>query len=432
MLHSVPNPIESLWRRKSREDESSQGSVSIDPAIHPSENIMKELRTLGASLRDESRDATPCSAPNSALIEISDTPLFDLLPDGICILDEVGTVVRANRAFTDLLDLGESSPEGLPFQDFASKDELVHMIGIGSFFDCDTFNGIPMKLYSGRGELRTVSISGSQITNSTDGVLEGYVLTVHDTREFHRQLNGHSRSLAQEKDRSHRLENARLAAEERSQYLTESVLKRYVAPSVINEILDGDVSFDKPAELENVTVLFCDLAGFTRASEELGTIAVSNIINEFFTVMSDVIFEHGGTIDKFIGDSIMAVFGAPKAMNSVEQAERALSCARAMQEAMEGLKLIWMTDGAGDLSLRVGIHQGDAVVGNFGSYRRVDYTCIGSNVNLASRIESVCEPGQVFVSEVIANLVDESECELAGEFELKGIDAVQPLYRVTR
>ena len=102
------------------------------------------------------------------------------------------------------------------------------------------------------------------------------------------------------------------------------------------------------------------------------------------------------------------------------------------KEAMEGLKLIWMADGAGDLALRVGIHQGDAVVGNFGSYRRVDYTCIGSNVNLASRIESVCEPGQIFVSEVIAKLVDEQACEFAGDFELKGIDALQSLYRVRR
>ena len=128
----------------------------------------------------------------------------------------------------------------------------------------------------------------------------------------------------------------------------------------------------------------------------------------------------------------MAVFGAPKAMSASEQAERALSCALAMQEAMEGLKLIWAADGADDLELRVGMHQGDAVVGNFGSYRRVDYTCIGSNVNLASRIESVCEPGEIFVSEVIAELVGEQACEPAGEFELKGIDAMQSLYRVCR
>ncbi|MEC9465534.1 MAG: adenylate/guanylate cyclase domain-containing protein [Myxococcota bacterium] len=432
MLHSVPNAIESLWRTKSREEGSTQGSVRIDPAVYPSENIMRELRSLGASLRDESRDTTPAPAPDACLIELADTPLFDLLPDGTCILDDCGLIVRSNKAFLELLDLGQKSPVGIPFQEFASKDELVHMIGIGSFFDCNTFSGIPMKLYSGRGELRTVSVSGSRMIDPNTGVLVGFILTIHDTREFHRQLNGHSRSLAQEKDRSHRLENAKLAAEERSQFLTESVLKRYVAPSVINEILDGDVSFDKPAELENVTVLFCDLAGFTRASERLGTMTVSNIINEFFTVMSDVIFEHGGTIDKFIGDSIMAVFGAPKAMSASEQAERALSCALAMQEAMEGLKLIWAADGADDLELRVGMHQGDAVVGNFGSYRRVDYTCIGSNVNLASRIESVCEPGEIFVSEVIAELVGEQACEPAGEFELKGIDAMQSLYRVCR
>ena len=430
MLHSVSNPIESLWHSKAREDASGQNTVSIDPAIQPSENIMRELRSLGASLRGEPEQ--PANGASPAIAQLADNPLFDFLPDGTCILDDLGLVVRANRAFFGLLDVEEGSTVGVPFQDFVSRDELVHMIGLGSFFDRDTFYGIPMKLYSGRGEVRTVSVSGSRVTDPATGDLAGYVLTVHDTREFHRELNGHSRSLAQEKDRNHRLDNARIAAEERSEYLTESVLKRYVAPSIINEILQGEVSFDKPAELENVTIFFCDLAGFTRASEELGTIAVSNIINEFFTVMSDVIFEHGGTIDKFIGDSIMAFFGAPKAMDPAEQAQRAIDCAKAMQEAMEGLKLIWMTDGAEDLELRVGIHQGDAVVGNFGSYRRVDYTCIGTNVNLASRIESVCEPGQVFVSEIVASLVSDDQCEVAGNYQLKGIDSAQALYRVRR
>jgi len=351
------------------------------------------------------------------------------MPDGLVILDADSIVVTANHAFFELLELETTSVTGFPFQDFVSTDELVHMIGIGSFFEDDTFTGVPMKLFSARGEVRTVSVSGSRVYEA-DSTLAGFVLTIHDTREFHKELNGHSRSLAKEKDRNVRLENAKQEAEDRSQFITESVLKRYVAPSVINDILEGDVDFDKEAELENVTVLFCDLAGFTRASEELGAIAVSNIINEFFTVMSDVIFEHGGTIDKFIGDSIMAIFGAPKEMAPEEQALRAVECAKAMQQAMEGLKLIWSTDGAVGLELRVGIHQGDAVVGNFGSYRRVDYTCIGSNVNLASRIESVCEPGQVFISEVVAGLLRPEASELAGMYQLKGIEPAQALYRV--
>jgi PAS domain S-box-containing protein len=384
---------------------------------------------LGATLLNDS--AEPESQVSSALTRIAETPLFNLLPDGLVLLDADALVVQANHAFFKLLDLDTTSVAGFPFQDFVSTDELVHMIGISSFFDSDTFNGVAMKLYSARGEVLTVSLSGSRVMDP-DGSLAGYVLTAHDTREIHRELNGHSKSIAHEKDRVVRLEKSKKDAEERSQFITESVLKRYVAPSVINDILDGSVAFDKPAELENVTVLFCDLAGFTQASEELGAIAVSNIINEFFTVMSDVIFEFGGTIDKFIGDSIMAIFGAPKEMSSEEQAERSIACAKAMQEAMEGLKLIWTADGAAGLALRVGIHQGDAVVGNFGSYRRVDYTCIGANVNLASRIESVCEPGEVFVSAVVAKLAKPGSCHEAGRFNLKGIEGEQTLYRVCR
>ena len=108
-----------------------------------------------------------------------------------------------------------------------------------------------------------------------------------------RELNGHSRSIAAERDRSTRLEVAADEAKERNQFITETVLKRYVSPSLINEILDGNVSMEKPAELHDVTVMFCDIAGFTRASEKLGPMAISNMMNEFFTVMSDIIFEYG-------------------------------------------------------------------------------------------------------------------------------------------
>ena len=144
--------------------------------------------------------------------------------------------------------------------------------------------------------------------------------------------------------------------------------------------------------------------------------------------MNDVIFEHGGTIDKFIGDAIMVIFGAPKPLVAPEQAEKAVACARAMQKAMVGLNQKWQEDGTPELKMRIGIHHGPSVVGTFGSEKRSDYTAIGPTVNMASRIESVCVPGQVFVSG--CDFLPEDAAEEAGEFDLKGIEGKATLYRV--
>ena len=213
-------------------------------------------------------------------------------------------------------------------------------------------------------------------------------------------------------------------------YITESVLKRYLPPTLIGDILSGDISMDKPAELRNITVLFSDLKGFTKTSEDLGPEGISAFLNEYLTVMNEVIFEHGGTIDKFIGDAIMVLFGAPQDMSPQEQVKRATYCAKVMQERMGDLAHQWRNDGAGHLQMRIGIHHGSAVVGNFGSAQRSDYTAIGPCVNMAARIESASEPGEVFISEATAKLMGEGATAEVGAFELKGIEGKATLYRV--
>ena len=213
-------------------------------------------------------------------------------------------------------------------------------------------------------------------------------------------------------------------------YITESVLKRYLPPALIGDILSGELSMDKPAELRDITVLFSDLKGFTKTSEDLGPEGISAFLNEYLTVMNEVIFEHGGTIDKFIGDAIMVLFGAPQDMSPEEQVKRATYCAKVMQERMCELAHQWRNDGAGHLQMRIGIHHGSAVVGNFGSTQRSDYTAIGPCVNMAARIESASEAGEVFVSEATARLMGEGTTAEVGAFELKGIEGKATLYRV--
>ena len=214
--------------------------------------------------------------------------------------------------------------------------------------------------------------------------------------------------------------------------LTETVLKRYLPPSLVDKIISGEVSMNKQAEMRNITVLFSDLVGFTKVSEQLGPEKISALLNEYLTRMNDVIFEHGGTVDKFIGDAVMVMFGAPMEMNPQEQAFHATNCALAMQREMEVLTETWKSEGVADLQMRIGIHQGGAVVGNFGSDRRSDYTCIGPTVNMAARIESVGSPGEVYISEEIVQYLDAADVTAKGLHSLKGIEEEQLLYSVAR
>ena len=118
-----------------------------------------------------------------------------------------------------------------------------------------------------------------------------------------------------------------------NQYLTETVLKRYLPPTLVQEIVDGKLQMQDEAHVRPITVLFADLVGFTRFSEQAGPEAVATLLNEHLSTMTQVVFEYGGTIDKFIGDAIMVFFGAPKDMDPSEQQQRAVSCAQAMQKA---------------------------------------------------------------------------------------------------
>jgi len=218
----------------------------------------------------------------------------------------------------------------------------------------------------------------------------------------------------------------------------ESVLRRYLPPDLVDMLLSQD-DLEGGANLLNadpvsvpVTVLFSDLCGFTAMTATLRAVKVARILNEYLEVMNDVIFEHGGTIDKFIGDAIMVLFGAPKAMRPDEQARRAAQCALSMQEAMEELNAKWAAQEIPDLKMRIGIHHGPTVVGNFGSKKRSDYTAIGPTVNMASRIESACEPGQAYVSGEICDYLPEEMVEVAGTFELKGVSGAVTLYRLVK
>ena len=218
--------------------------------------------------------------------------------------------------------------------------------------------------------------------------------------------------------------------EELNHLLTENVLKRYLPPDLVEQIISGETSLDQKPETIAGTILFSDIVGFTSLSGKLRANKLARLLNEYLTEMVQIIYRHGGTVDKFIGDAIMVIFGAPKELLPKDQAYRAAACAKDMQEKMLELNSKWEKEGIPHLKMRIGIHQGPLVVGTFGCPERSDYTSIGPTVNIASRIESACEPGEVFISGELCDFLPEEMTEMAGMYELKGLTGEQYLYRL--
>ena len=193
--------------------------------------------------------------------------------------------------------------------------------------------------------------------------------------------------------------------QEREKNQLRDVFKRYVSEKVVDEILKDPESVGLGGKRQNVTVMFGDLRGFTPMAEKMDPKELVKFLNEYFTVMTNIIFKHGGTIDKYIGDAIMALFGAP-----VPHKDDALHCVQAaieMQRELDKLNRKWARAGLNvQFKLGIGINYGEMVVGNLGSPQYMNYTVIGDNVNLAARLEANAKPGQILVSKAVHDLVE--------------------------
>jgi adenylate cyclase len=207
------------------------------------------------------------------------------------------------------------------------------------------------------------------------------------------------------------------ATEGRQKLHIRRMFGQYMSETVINHLLAHPEKLQLGGERRRVTLFFSDLAGFTTISERLDPETVVGLLNDYLSAMTEIILDEEGTVDKFEGDAIMAFWGAP--LDQPDQACRACRAALRQQAALAELNQRFTDLNLPPLTMRIGLHTGEAIVGNLGSAKRFDYTVIGDTVNLASRLEGV---NKFYGSHVMASEATVSECD--GSIEFRELDLV--------
>ncbi len=209
------------------------------------------------------------------------------------------------------------------------------------------------------------------------------------------------------------LRSRRMVAREVATSRQRANLARYFAPTMVDRLAGRDETLGK-SRVQPVAVLFADIVGFTALAESMGPEEVIGLLREFDAAMETAVFDHHGTLDKYLGDGVMATFGTPD--TGPRDALNALGCAAAMHDAMEGLNRTRRADGLPPIDLSVGIHYGDVVLGDVGSARRLEFAVLGDVVNVASRLEAITRPNgaQTAISETLAEACTVEDADAAG------------------
>lgn len=201
-------------------------------------------------------------------------------------------------------------------------------------------------------------------------------------------------------------------------------LSRYLSPQVYQSIFEGKQDASIGSSRKKLTVFFSDIVGFTRQTEGMEAEDLAYILNGYLNRMARIVIAHGGTLDKFIGDAVLVFFGDPESNGAESDATACIEMALSMTSAITELNAEWERKGIGSgFQVRMGVTTGYCTVGNFGSEQRMDYTIIGNQVNLASRIEAAAEPRSIVIAHETWLLVrDTFDCSPQGPIHVKGFE----------
>lgn len=225
------------------------------------------------------------------------------------------------------------------------------------------------------------------------------------------------------------MENSQLIERTRREAVVLSNFQRYFAPDLARQIADERKEIQVGGSKRRVVTLFADIRGFTSLSEEMSPDEIASLLTDYFTEMVEIVFRHGGTLDKFIGDALMALWGAP--LSRPDDADRAVEAALDMQRALARLNSAWIRQGRRTVSVGIGINVGEVFAGNIGSDRRLEYTVIGDAVNTAARLCSQAGPGEILIAQPLyAALTTKPPVSALTPLPLRGKAQAVPVYSV--
>ena len=227
------------------------------------------------------------------------------------------------------------------------------------------------------------------------------------------------------------IQNSLFARKIEKEALTRERFQRLLSPAIAELVVSGEVAVEKGGQARDTTVFFSDIRGFTALSETLPAQQIVDMLNEYFEQMVEIIFKHEGTLDKFVGDEIMAIFGAP--VSHPDDAYRAVKVACEQTLALEEWNRVRVADGEPAIHIGIGINTGSVVAGYLGSSKALEYTVIGDVVNTASRLCSVANAGDILISKSTYELVkDYFETQELSPAQVKGKAQALQVYKVLR
>jgi PAS domain S-box-containing protein len=331
---------------------------------------------------------------------------LDHMPGGMALYDRDLNYVLFNAQYSELHDY----PDGLLKVGGSVYDEVRYQADRGDFGPGDKdelIEHVVATTQKGESVSYERELAGSgrtlhfEVATTPEG---GHVNNVIDITARKRAED----ALLEAKRRSE--EASKLVAEKN--HMLESLsnqLSKYLSPQVYASIFSGDQSVEIASKRKKLTIFFSDIADFTETTDSLESEELTNLLNHYLTEMSKIALDYGATIDKYVGDSVIAFFGDPETRGVKEDARTCVNMAIATQRRMRELQSEWLNMGLErPFQLRIGINTGFCTVGNFGSADRMDYTIIGNEVNLAARLESHAEVGGILLAHETHSLVKDT------------------------
>jgi adenylate cyclase len=229
------------------------------------------------------------------------------------------------------------------------------------------------------------------------------------------------------------IENAKLYEKIKEEEKKRERLQRFFSPTVVDKIMSEEGAIALGGETRIATVVFCDIRGYTSLTEKIDSRIAVQILNDFLSSMTEEVFIHEGTLDKYIGDCVMAIFGAPVAHE--DDALRAVKAGLGMKKRVQKLKDQWRRElkmeEVESFEIGIGIHTGEVIAGNVGNLNRMEYTVVSTGVNLASRLENAAEPGQILISkDTYQHIKDFVKAKRLAPVQLKNISRPVEIYEV--